>query len=47
MIIGKLMKNHTVAKVKPVKGVHTLYLVFENNSVDLMDWFRFRQQNVN
>jgi hypothetical protein len=41
-IIGQLMNNQTVARVKPVKGTHTLYLVFENNHVDLMDWFRFR-----
>ncbi len=43
-IIGQLTQGQTVAKVKSVKGIHTVYLVFENNQVSSMDWFQFRGQ---
>jgi hypothetical protein len=41
-VIGQLTLGQTVAEVEPVEGVHTIYLVFENNQINLMDWFRFK-----
>ena len=41
-VVGQLMQGQTVAQIEPVEGIHTIYLVFENDQINSMDWFQFR-----
>ena len=40
-LIGQVPLGQTACAVAKVTGIHNLYLVFPNNAVDLVDWFRF------
>ena len=40
-LIGELPFKQNTCAIKPVKGKHDLFLVFPNENVQSMDWFKF------
>ena len=41
-VIGRLVAGQTSCPVEKVTGIHNLFLVFPDNTVKTVDWFRFR-----
>jgi hypothetical protein len=43
-LIGEMKFGQTTCPVSQAKGRHTLFLVFPNETVQMMDWFRFEEK---